>query len=183
MSQFRVGAKPPSLWSRTGPTLRLVVGAVLIAAIGLLGLTEKTLFGVTVPWPHAALWGAVGWGMVGLSLRPMLALTLLGFAQDIAFVAPLGCFVLVNLSIYGLSAAVSDAIDPETDPFLSWLAPIALTAAGFLGLWIIASSVADHAVQAWPLLLAYFSTVGLYFFVGGIFRLGRAPGEPAGQGV
>lgn len=183
MSRFRVAAKSPSLWSQTGPTLRLVVGVCLIAVIGLVGLTEKTLFGVAVPWPHAALWGAVGWGAVGLSLRPMAALTLLGFAQDIAFVAPLGCFVLVNLSIYGLSAAVSESIDPETDPLISWLAPVALIAAGFFALWIIASSVADHAVQVWPLLLAYFSTAGLYFVVGGVFRLGRAPGEPAGQGV
>ena len=169
-----------SLWSGLGPSLRLFVGFLIVGLVGFFGLTEKSLFGIALPWPHAALWAAVGWGMVGLSLRPMLALVLLGLFQDVAFVAPLGCFVLVNLAVYGMSAAIVDAIDPDTDPVLSWLVPIGLIGIGFIGLWIIASSVADHAVQVWPLLLAYLSTAGLYFFVSGLFRLGRAPGEAAG---
>lgn len=183
MSRLRVSARPKSAWSKTGPTARLTVGAVIIAMVGLFGLTEKSVFGVSIPWPHAALWGAVGWGMVGLSLRPMLVLVVLGFAQDIAFVAPLGCFVLVNLAIYGLSAAASDQVDIESDPLLVWLVPTALTTAGFGAVWIIASSVADHAVQMWPLFLSLLSTLGLYFLVSGLFRLGRAPGETAGQGA
>lgn len=170
-----------SFWRSLGPTPRLVIGFLVICVVGIFGLTEKSLFGIAIPWPHAALWGAVGWGMVGLSLRPMLALTVLGFAQDVAFVAPLGCFVLVNLAIYGMSAALVNAIDPDTDPVLSWLAPVGLIGVGFFGLWIVASSVADHAVQVWPLLLSYLTTAGLYFFISGLFRLGRAPGEAAGQ--
>lgn len=181
MSTFRVSGRPASAWSRTGPTARLLAGAAVIAMIGLAGLTEKSLFGTPLPWPHAALWGAVGWGAVGLSFRLMAVLAVLGLAQDIAFTAPLGCFVLINLAVYGLSAAANDQVEIESDPLLVWLVPSALIAAGFGALWLVASSVAGHAVQVWPLLLSFLSTLGLYFLVANVFRLGRAPGRREGQ--
>ena len=53
-----------SLWSQTDPTPRLLFGAFAIAAIGLLGLTPREIFGFSIAWPYAALWGAVGWGRV-----------------------------------------------------------------------------------------------------------------------
>ncbi|MEL6245380.1 MAG: hypothetical protein AAFQ21_05785 [Pseudomonadota bacterium] len=183
MSSWRAGAKQRSVWHRTGPTARLAVGLIAIGLVGLFGLTEKSLFGISAPWPHAALWGAVGWGAVGLSLRPMFALVLVGFAQDVAFTAPLGVFPLINLGVYALSAAVSDTYDIDTDPIMNWLAPLALFAIGFVALWVLASSVADHAVQMAPLALSFFSTAGVYFAVSGLFRLGRRPGETAGSAV
>ncbi|MFT5932479.1 MAG: hypothetical protein ACI93G_001568, partial [Hyphomonas sp.] len=107
MARRKSGRPSKSLWSQTGPTPRLLFGAFAIAAIGLLGLTPKTLFGLSIAWPYAALWGAVGWGRVGLSLRPMVFLIIFGLIQDISFNAPLGCFVIVNLVVYGFSAWIA----------------------------------------------------------------------------
>ena len=107
-----------SLWSQTGPTPRLLFGAFAIAAIGLLGLTPREFFGFSIAWPYAALWGAVGWGRVGLSVRPMILLIIFGLVQDVTFHAPIGCFVILNLLAYGASAAIaaSDTTrDAESD--------------------------------------------------------------------
>ena len=178
---LRVGARPSSLWSQSGPNARLAFGVLLIAVIGLFGLTPKTAFGLMLAWPHAALWGAVGWGRVGLSLRPMLALVVFGVLQDVAFYAPIGSFVIVNLLVYGASAAVSDQYDISSDPVLNWIAPGALLFAGFLCIWLIASSVADHAVRLLPLMADFLVTLALYYVLRILFELGRRPGEYAGQ--
>jgi hypothetical protein len=63
-----------------------------------LGMTPKAFFGFPLAWPFAALWGAMGWGRVGLALRPMMLLVLFGLMQDIVSNAPLGCFAMINLA-------------------------------------------------------------------------------------
>ncbi len=178
---LRVGAKQQSSWSRTGPTGRLMVGAVVIALVGLAGMSPITLAGVTIAWPHAALWGAAGWGMAGLSFRPMLVLTVLGLIQDVAFNAPLGSFVIVNLAAYGLSATAQGAMDVDSDPILSVLIPSAVIVAGFAALWLLASIEDDHIVKVAPLLAGLFVTLVLYFPLSTLFRLGGRPGERAGS--
>lgn len=180
-SSFR--RRPRSLWSRTGPTPRLLFGVFAIASIGLLGLTPKTLFGFSIAWPYAALWGAVGWGRVGLSLRPMMFLILFGFIQDVSFHAPLGCFVIINLIVYGASAAISDTFDVNSEPLIAVLSPAVLLTGAFLLLWMMASILEDHAVRVAPL-FASLLTTGLGYAVGQkVFDLGRRPGELAGQGT
>ena len=171
-----------SLWSRTGPTPRLVFGAFAIAAVGLLGLTPKEIFGVSVAWPHAALWGAVGWGRVGLSFRPMLILILFGLMQDIAFHAPLGCFVIVNLLTYGASAAIAGTFDVDNEPVVGIVAPVLLFSGAFILLWLLASILQDHAVRFAPLFVAGLTTGGAYAVGQKVFALGRRPGDVAGGG-
>ena len=144
-----------SLWSQSGPTPRLLFGAFVIATVGLLGLTPKEVFGLSIAWPYAALWGAVGWGRVGLSLRPMLLLIVFGLIQDVTFHAPLGCFVI--------------------------LSPIVLFCGAFLLLWLMASTLEDHPVRILPLIASLITTGIVYAVVHRVFDLGRKPGELAGQ--
>ncbi|KCZ54040.1 hypothetical protein HY29_02935 [Hyphomonas beringensis] len=173
--------KKKSLWSQTGPTPRLLFGAFVIATIGLLGLTPKEFFGLSIAWPYAALWGAVGWGRVGLSVRPMLLLIMFGLIQDVTFHAPLGCFVIVNLVCYGASAMIADMFDVMNEPLIAILSPVLLFSGAFLVLWLIASTLEDHPVRAVPL-MASLLTTGIIYAVGQkIFDLGRAPGEGVGQ--
>ncbi len=179
MSKFRLKVRSSS-WSRTPPSARLAVGAIIIAVVGSLGLTPKSIFGWPLPWPYAAMWGAVGWGASGLSYRPMIVLTLFGFAQDIAFEAPLGCFMLVNLTAYGLSAAAAAAWDVRGDVGAQAVTPAAVIGAGFAVLWLLASGVADYPVTVAPLAVAYLATLGLYYPFEQLFLLGGRPGEPAG---
>jgi len=171
----------PSLWSHTGPSGRLVFGVFLITVVGLWGLTPKTVFGVVLAWPHAALWGAVGWGRVGLSMRVVALLIVFGLLQDITFNAPLGCFVIVNLIVYGLSTAAASTFDMKQDTLMSFIVPAGLFFVGFFVLWILASSFADHAVRVMPL-LAYMLATGLtYVLVADLFDLGRRPGTLSGS--
>ncbi|KCZ92856.1 hypothetical protein [Hyphomonas johnsonii] len=183
MASRKSGRQRKSLWSQTGPTLRLLFGAFAIAAIGLLGLTPKTLFGLSIAWPYAALWGAIGWGRVGLSIRPMVILIVFGLIQDISFNAPLGCFVIVNLIVYGLSAAIAETFDVMNEPLVAVVSPVLLFIAGFLVLWLLASSLEDHAVRATPLFAAFLTTGLIYALGHKVFDLGRAPGQSAGQGA
>ncbi len=170
-----------SLWSQAGPTPRLLFGAFVIATIGLLGLTPREFFGFPVAWPYAALWGAVGWGRVGLSIRPMFLLIVFGLVQDVTFHAPLGCFVILNLLAYGASAAIADTFDVMNEPLIAILSPVLLFSAAFLLLWLMASTLEDHPVRAVPLIASLMTTGLIYAVAQKTFDLGRRPGELAGQ--
>lgn len=181
MAKLTYGRQRKSLWSQSGPTPRLLFGAFVIAVVGLLGLTPKTLFGLSIAWPYAALWGAVGWGRVGLSLRPMLLLIVFGLIQDISFNAPFGCFVIVNLFVYGFSAWIAGVFDVMNEPLVAGIGPVLQFISGFFVLWLLASALEDHAVRAMPLLAALLTTGVLYAISHKAFDLGRAPGQPVGQ--
>ncbi|MDX1292809.1 MAG: hypothetical protein R3265_08365 [Hyphomonas sp.] len=170
-----------TLWSQTGPTPRLLFGAFAIATIGLLGLTPREFFGFSIAWPYAALWGAVGWGRVGLSLRPMILLILFGLVQDVTFHAPLGCFVILNLLAYGASAAIADMFDVMNEPLVAILSPVLLFSGAFLLLWLMASTLEDHPVRVLPLFASLLTTGLAYAVFQKVFDLGRRPGELAGQ--
>lgn len=168
-----------SSWSRTPPSSRLMVGTFLIALVGFLGLTPKSVLGIHLIWPYAALWGAVGWASSGLSLRPMICLFALGIAQDISFDATIGVFVLVNLGTYGVAAVLSETFDVETDPVMGLMVAALAMSAGFVVLWVLASSSVDYAIRLLPLLEALAVTLLLFLPVAGLFRLGGRPGDRA----
>lgn len=170
-----------SLWSQSGPTPRLLFGAFVIATVGMLGLTPREFFGFQVAWPYAALWGAVGWGRVGLSIRPMLLLIAFGLVQDVTFHAPLGSFVILNLLAYGASAAIADTFDVMNEPLVAILAPVILFSGAFMLLWLMASALEGYPVRILPLIASLMTTGIVYALAHRMFDLGRRPGELAGQ--
>ncbi len=169
-----------AIWDGLGPTPRLIVGALLIVVIGLIGMTPKEIGGFPIPWPYAALWGAVGWGRVGIALRPMLLLILFGLAQDIGFNAPLGCFAVLNLTVYGLSSAISDTLD-DRQPLVAFIVPMVLFIAAFIIIWTLASVMENHPAPALKLLTTLLFTGALYGALHPIFDLGRRPGQLPGK--
>lgn len=170
-----------SLWAQAGPTPRLLFGAFLIAVVGLFGLTRNDIFGLSFAWPHAALWGAVGWGRVGLSIRPMIILIIFGIVQDVIFHAPFGSFEVINLMTYAASTAIASEFDATNEALIAIASAVVLFAGAFLLLWLMASTLEDHAVRALPLVAAMMTTGLLYALVHKAFDLGRKPGEVSGQ--
>lgn len=162
-------------WAKLVPGWRLLVGSLFVLSIGLLGLTPKALFGMPIAWPHAALWAAIGWGMSGISIRPLVLLSVFGLIQDVYTVAPLGCFMLVNLTTFGAAAWLAENFDLEADP-LRWvlIAPICI-AIGFFVLWVLASSNLDYGVTVGPLVGPYITTLLGYLIFAWVFRLQSDP--------
>lgn len=181
MSGSVAARRKQSLWSKAGPTPRLLFGSFLIAVIGLFGLTRNDIFGLSFAWPHAALWGAVGWGRVGLSVRPMIMLIAFGVIQDVIFHAPFGSFEVINLMTYAASTAIASEFDVTSEPLIAIVSTVLLFVGAFLLLWLMASTLEDHPVRALPLVAAMLTTGLLYALVQKIFDLGRKPGETAGQ--
>lgn len=169
-------------WQMAGPNTRLMLGTSLVVVIMLFGLTPRTVFGMDLAWPYAALVAAVGWARVGLSIRPMLVLCALGFLQDLVSMAPLGCFVMVNLITYGLYTVMAGALDTAHDPVLARLLPFVSLLAGVMSVWLIASTLADHAVSLLPLIGVWITTALLYVALQPVFDLNRRPGEYGGLG-
>ncbi len=180
MAAARLDRKPRTLWSQSGPTPRLIFGAVIIAIVGVLGMTPKALFGIPLAWPFAALWGSIGWGRAGLSLRPMILLIMFGLMQDIVSNAPLGCFAMINLLVYGMSAGIADQTDGMRDTLVAVVGPAVLLIVAFLLVWGFASITSDHLVRSWPLIASFTMTGLIYSFAGRMFDLGRRPGESPG---
>ena len=169
------------IWGETGPTSRFLIGTGLVALIGLVGLTPKTLFGTELVWPYASLVAAVGWGRSGLGFRPMVVLVLFGFAQDVSAYAPLGCFGFINLATFGASSMIARAFDRDRAPLITTLAPIVLYAAGFLLVWLFASFSGNHLIQVSPLMNVFVVTYILHILTAPIFDLGRRVGSLAGS--
>lgn len=173
--------RKPSLWAKSGPSARLLIGSLLIASVGLFGLTRNDIFGLSFAWPHAALWGAIGWGTVGLSIRPMLILIVFGVIQDVIFHAPFGTFEVINLMTYAASTAIAGEFDVRNEPLIAIASTALLFLAAFLLLWLMASTLEDHPVRVVPIVAAMMTTGLLYALVHRLFDLGRRPGETVGQ--
>jgi len=171
-----------SAWSQVSPTYRLVFGFLVIGVVGLLGQTPKSVFGLQLIWPHAALWGAVGWAAAGLSIRPMLCLCVLGIAQDISFDGPIGVFWLVNLATYGVAAWLGETFDVEGDPVNAVLVAAFAMFAGFFVLWLLASGTANHGVRILPRVQEWLLTLLVFLPFAPLFRLGGRPGGVKGGG-
>ena len=169
-------------WSRTAPASRLVIGTLIIMLIGFVGQTPKSIFGFQLIWPHAALLGAAGWGMSGHRFSPMAILIFLGLIQDVSQVASLGCFVLVNLSVYGLTAFSAESLDVGNDPVMRAIVPVFTIAVGFVILWIVASATSGQVATVRPLVGAFAMTLGLHFLLAQFFDLGVRAGEHMGRG-
>lgn len=158
----------------------MLIGFSLVALVGLVGQTPKFLFGVQIVWPHAALWAAVGWASVGMSLRPMLLLCLFGLAQDVSFSGPLAVFWIVNLSAYGVAAWLSGILDVEKDPVQALVVAAVSMAVAFFVLWLLASATANHAVRLLPRLQEWLITLLVFLPIAPVFRLGGRPGMRLG---
>lgn len=169
------------IWEETGPTSRFLIGTLLLAAIGLIGLTPKSLLGTELIWPYATLVAAVGWGRSGLGFRPMAVLILFGFAQDVSAYAPLGCFGFINLATYGGSALIARAFDRDRSPLITTVAPVLLYLIAFLLVWLFASFSGNHMVQVSPLMNVFVVTYILHILVAPVFDLGRRVGPLAGN--
>lgn len=164
-------------WEQARPRARLVIGALVVALIGMVGLTPKSFFGITLAWPYVGLIAAVGWGRSGIGFGPMVFLLLFGFAQD-ASQAPWGSHGLANLLTYGLSAMVAQMADTERTPLLTFLLPVVTLFVGITLVWIVASVSAGHAVRVTPMLTAYFATLVVHMLIAPLFEL-RARRGPA----
>lgn len=169
-----------SLWSQVSPTYRMLFGFCLVALIGLIGQTPKSIFGFQMIWPYAALWAAVGWASAGMSIRPMLLLCLLGIAQDISFEGPIAVFMIVNLATYGVAVWLAETFDAEADPLKALMIAGAATGVGFFVLWVLASATANHVVKAVPLIQDWMLTLILFLPLAPLFRLGGRPGSRIG---
>ncbi|MAN74597.1 MAG: hypothetical protein CME84_10980 [Henriciella sp.] len=169
------------IWAETGPTSRFLIGTLIVAAIGLVGLTPKTLFNTELVWPYATFVAAVGWGRSGLGLRPMAVLILFGFAQDVSAYAPLGCFGFINLATFGASSAIARAFDRDRNPLISTIAPVVLYAVAFLLVWLFASFSGNHLVQLAPLVNVFVVTYILHILIAPVFDLGRMVGPLTGK--
>jgi len=157
-------------WENARPRSRLIVGTVVVAIIGLVGLTPKTFFGVPLAWPYVGLIAAVGWGRSGLGFGPMVFLVMFGFAQD-ASQAPWGSHGLANLLAYGLAAQVSQMVDTERTPLLSFALPVVTLFFGITIVWLSATISSGHLVRITPLLTAYFATLVAHMLVSPLFDL------------
>ncbi len=171
-----------TLWSKAGQLPRLAFGSMIIILTGIAALVPLSMYHLALAWPYAPLWGALGWGRSGLSLRPMIVLAGFGLVQDVIMAAPLGCFPIINLGVYGLSAAISRETDRMRTPLIAVLAPTMLLALALLGIWAAASIARESALPLVPLIVSILLTGVIYAFIHKAFDLGRraANGGEAG---
>jgi hypothetical protein len=111
----------------------------------------------------------------------MMLLVLFGLMQDIVSNAPLGCFAMINLLIYGMSAGIADQTDGMRDPLVAVVGPAVLLIVAFLLVWGFASITGEHLVRSWPLLSSFITTGLIYAFAARMYDLGRRPGESPGS--
>ncbi len=148
--------------------------------IGLTGLTPNVFLGQTLVWPYAALIAAAGWGRSGLAFGPLILLVCFGLAQDVTSGAPIGCFALVNVLVFGASASLSQTFDMERSPGMNFAVPVLAILLGFALVWMVASLSGGHIARIAPLVGAFLATVFVNVIAGRLFDLGVRRGLPGG---
>ena len=103
--------------------------------------------------------------------------------ENLATLAPFGSFEVINLMTYAASTAIAGEFDVTNEALIAIASAVVLFAGAFLLLWLMASTLEDHAVRALPLVAAMMTTGLLYALVHKVFDLGRKPGEVSGQAV
>jgi hypothetical protein len=156
---------------------------MIIVLTAIVALVPLSMYQLALAWPYAPLWGAMGWGRAGLSLRPMAALALFGLVQDVITSAPIGSFAIINLAVYGLSAAIARETDGMRYPFIAVLAPVFLLALAFFGIWGFASIARESTLPAAPLFVSILLTGVIYAFIHRAFDLGQRAGTSAEAGT
>lgn len=168
-------------WRRSGANTRLAIGAGVVVAVWLLSLSPRMVLGIEIALPLALLCAAVGWARVGLSVRPMIGLVVLGLLHDISTGAPLASFGVAALCTYGFQAAAGGALDVENDPVLRRVLPLFSLSLGTALIWVIASSAIGHPTRIAPLAWTLLSSLVFYTLVTDIFNLRQRPGAAAGR--
>lgn len=158
-------------WQRTGLTGRLGTGLVVIILLTLAWDQMSSAFNTRLPWPMLGLVAAVGWARIGLSIRPMLALLVLGLIIDSVSQAPFGVFPIVFLSTYWLLTMAGSVLGAEVDPVLGSVFPFVGLACGYLLLWISASVIVSAPVDVAPLLMGWVLSSIVYAVFEGVFDL------------
>ncbi|MEM7766118.1 MAG: hypothetical protein AAF253_01360 [Pseudomonadota bacterium] len=161
-------------WRVTGLNVRLGVGVASIVLFTILWDLLGNSVSLGVAWPITGLVAAVGWARLGLSVRPMVVLMLIGFAFDSVSLAPFGVHPLVFLSTYALLASIGLVIGGEMDPLTGSVLPYLGIATGVALLWIFASVIVSGPVEALPLLFAGGMTALFYLVFEGLFDLDSA---------
>jgi len=159
-------------WSGARPRTRLVIGTIVVAVVGIMGLTPNVIMGQTLIWPYAGMIAAAGWGRSGLAFSPVFVLMGLGFAQDVTSGAPIGCFALVNILVFGVSVGLGQLFDIERAPTMAMIVAAASIWVGFMLTWLIASFSGGYLARISPLVWAFAVTVLLHVFITPLYDLG-----------
>ncbi len=167
-------------WTGARPRTRLVIGAVVVAMIGLMGLTPNVIMGQTLVWPYAGMIAAAGWGRSGLAFAPVFVLMGLGFAQDVTSGAPIGCFALVNILVFGASVGLGQVFDIERAPSMAMIVPAVSICVGFILTWLIASLSGGYLARLSPLFWAFAATLLLHVLIAPLYDLGVRRNKPLG---
>ena len=169
-------------WSRSNPISRLVIGAILVVIVWFVGLTPWAIGGFELPWPILLLVAAVGWSRIGLFMRPVFALVLLSLLYDIAAAAPLGSYMIVALSAYGVQVLAQSALDTEQGAVMETAIPFLALATGMAILWVIASASSGYPMRILPFLTSGLATAIAYMVLAPAFNLRARSGRHAVRG-
>ncbi|MEO1785910.1 MAG: hypothetical protein AAFR41_02690 [Pseudomonadota bacterium] len=158
-------------WRRTGLTGRLATGLLAIIVFTLVWDALANMVDARIRWPLTGLAAAAGWARLGLSIRPMLVLMIVGFAFDSVSGAPFGVFPLVFLSTYAVLASTSLLLGSEMDPVTGSILPFLGMGFGVFVLWVFASVIASAPINPIPLLIAWVTSCVFYALFEGLFDL------------
>ena len=162
MSRVSSSNVPIPFWDKMGRTGRMLVGTAIIVLIGFVGICYAAPLGIQYLWPIAGIWAAIGWGASRASMRPVLALILVGLMMDLSQGAPLGCWPAIQLIGYLVSSAFRTRTLTDTTGVFRALGDVAAFAATFFFAgWIIGGYLGGMATQD---LLGNFLTTGLLYF-------------------
>ncbi len=161
-------------WRGTGLNGRLGAGVLVLAVLTFLWDMAAGLVDLPVAWPVLGFVAAAGWARLGLSVRPMTVLMLLGLVADSVVLAPFGVFPLAYLTAYALLASAGLVMGGEADPLTGRLLPMIGMAAGLLVIWAFASVLTSGAAARLPLVFDWAACCLLYLAFEGVFDLESA---------
>jgi hypothetical protein len=148
---------------------RLIVGALIVAGVGLCNLISIDLwYGFGSVWPIGLLWAACGWSRLGPHPSTATLIFLLGLWTDALTGAPMGTWALAGLVTHFVTIIMYQFLG------LSSLGKVATCAICAIVMMIVINVIGlwqQNALYVLGNLVPLSITVGLYGLIGQWFEL------------
>lgn len=160
--------------NRLARSSRILIGLAVALAVGMVGaapVIQYLPWPLTGLWPIAGMWAAAAWSASGLSIRAMLALTLIGLHQDFIHDAPLGAWPLAFMTLYGCGLAAHRLFKSVADRMLAEILILTLGfAASVMALAAAGDIAGGSSVISFAFLADISLTAALYLLVRPVFE-------------
>lgn len=157
-----------ALWQKLDQTARNLTPFFLTLALVILSVVPVRIPGYAEVAPVLALMSVYHWAIYRPNLMPLWAVFLLGVLQDLLSGMPLGLYILVFLTVYGVSLTQRRFFAGKSF-FILWMGFVIIAFGAAVESWLLASAWNFTILKFESVFFQYLLSLGIFPIVAWIF--------------